>query len=133
MRRIQRIATKQRGHHRSFSGGSECWATPVSGLGTPRFSTGTPDFISLLDAFDETSPQPPITTRQRLATELGSAAAHPRDTLALWHLLDDPDATIRNAAEEAVVRMADLPPQTTKKTVFFTKDQWREHLEAYWK
>ena len=113
--------------------GAECKAFLDLGLGTPRFPTGTPGFTALLDEFDAALGET-AATRRGLADRLGGTAAHPRDTLALWHLLNDPDGQIRDRAETALIRIAGLPPAALRvKAVTFSSVQWLAHLEELWR
>ncbi len=120
------------GRERYVPAGAECKATLDRGTGTPRFPTGTPEFNAILDEFDGAVGEP-APARRRLAEGLSSSAA-PIDTLALWHLLDDPDEEVRAIAQATLFRIAELPPSAViLKIVTPSREAWREHLEELWR
>lgn len=121
------------GRERYVPAGARCVARQTSGLGTPRFPDVTGGFDDRLDAFDGAAGDD-ATARRAAARRVAEAAADEKDTLALWHLLDDADAVVRDVAAGALMRIAGRPPVTRKmmKGAVFTRAEWREHLEDLW-
>ncbi len=104
--------------------GAECRALPGRGSGTPRFADCDASLRAALDRYDAAAQ-----SRGGLAATVASAATSRRDTLPLWHMLADADAAVRRIAEEALVRLAGMPPGVKGSA---TPARWREHLEPDW-
>jgi len=107
--------------------GARCPITPGRGPGVPRFDDAPPALEAALAALEAGRPE---------ALDRALAAARPRDTLSLWHLLPRvaPDARSRvvSALEASVAR----PPGVSAEAAI-TLDRaalgaWREALEATW-
>lgn len=110
--------------------GAECRATRDHGPGTPRFTDTEIELVALLDAFDgELRPD----RRRDLAGKICSFVDSERDTLVLYHLMQDEDPVVSAAAEERLVDIAGMPPGATQqKMVRVDPGLWLDHLRWLW-
>ncbi len=99
----------------------------------PFFEDASPMLQKLLSAIED--PSIDDTDRVDYAGKFGALVARKRDTLSLWHLLVDRDARIVKLAEEALVRVAGVPPdaQGRKQISGIDPGIWRAHLEPLWR
>ena len=130
-----RVAFENDGRAVLIPRGASCRATRAAGAGTPRFLDAAAPLVEALDGFDA-AVGAPAERRRALAAEALSAAGSLRDSLAVWHLLEDRDAEI---AALAHLRLAELtePPPAARATLGSAPDTaaraaWREVLEPSW-
>ena len=55
-----------------------------------------------------------------------------RDSLPLWHMLDDADETVRDQAEEALLELIGPPPGGQTKGAHWEPDIWLAFLRSRW-
>ncbi len=105
-----------------------CTTRPEIGPGTPHFDDAPAELRSALDRFD-------VSGDAGAVAEV-SAAARPRDTLTLWHLLARAAAAQRPAVYERTAELSPPPPGVTREGVLALDSAmlvaWREDLERLW-
>jgi hypothetical protein len=109
--------------------GATCVARPGSGPGTPRFETTRPDVAEAFDAFDQARDAPPA-RRRALARAALDAVREPRETLLVWHLLQDADADIVRAAETRLLAVAGTCGVACTGDAADVRRAWKEDLHA---
>jgi hypothetical protein len=102
------VAFRNEGREVYVPQGAACRAARSTGAGTPRFLSATRTLADALDLFDAAA-RAPDAERRRLADAVVAAAESPRDTLPLWHLLQDRDDRVAVAAAAALERLAGKP------------------------
>ncbi len=111
---------------------AECSAEPGRGAGTPLFRDAPKEFASAAAAFDAARGD----GRADAARALAGKAARARDTLTLWHLLQEPDREVRAAALGALVRFEEPPPSAPPDATLSGEREavgaWRARLERHW-
>lgn len=102
-------------------------------VGVPFFEDAPPMLQKLLSAIED--PTVDDADRVDYAGKLCALLVRKRDTLSLWHLLVDRDARIARLAEDALVRVAGVPPsaQDRKQISGIDPEIWRSHLQALWR
>ncbi|MBK8976081.1 MAG: hypothetical protein IPM29_09150 [Planctomycetes bacterium] len=100
-------------------------------LGTPRFTDLRAPVADTLDAYDA---EPDAARRRKLALAFCDGCVVPRDTLPLWHLLQDGDEKVRWAAEIALAGIAGWPPafRDQKLPSGVPLEMWRAQVEPLW-
>jgi hypothetical protein len=107
--------------------GATCVARKDRGPGTPRFDDATEAVSKAFDAFDAATD---AAARRELAVVALASVSGGRDTLPAWHLLQDADPRIAEAASarlEAVAGECDVPAGADAAAV---RAAWKEHLFA---
>ena len=103
--------------------GASCRFQPGAGPGLPSFDDAAPTLRDLDPADDPA-----------LATAL--AAARPRDTLTLWHLLQRVRGTPRQQVFERLRKLVALPANVNASAILaLDRDallRWRDDLEMHW-
>ena len=111
---------------------AECAAEPGRGPGSPLFRDAPAEFAAAAAAFDAARGP----GRAAAARSLAAMAGRVRDTLTLWHLLQEPDREVRAAALEGLVRLegplVDAPPEATLAGDPGAVSAWRSRLERHW-
>jgi hypothetical protein len=111
---------------------ASCRAAPRRGSGTPVFDDAAPEFVESVLAFDA-APDAGRPTAARAVI----ASARPRDSLTLWHFLQDPDPAIARLALEAIEKIS--PESGIARDATLRRDgealaAWKEHLEwQFWR
>ncbi|MBI3723967.1 hypothetical protein HY251_08455 [bacterium] len=134
-----RVAFVDAGGHEVFvPKGAHCRAVPSRGSGTPLFDDSSDDLAAAIEGFD----QAPSKERAALARGVADRATRAKDTLSLWHFLQDPDAAVVEIGCDALARLAPLaevPPfpdgVTREETLAHPKgvfQKWKEHLWPIW-
>lgn len=106
--------------------GATSVARKGSGPGTPRFEDAAPAVAAAFDAYDAA----PRAERRAAAEAALAAACAPRDTLPVWHLLQDGDPGVVRAAQQRLDALAgacDVPPGASAAEV---RAAWKDHLGA---
>ncbi|MFQ5503307.1 MAG: FecR domain-containing protein [Planctomycetota bacterium] len=114
--------------------GATCKASRETGPGTPRFSDCSTVLVGLLDAFDDLATAAPE-IRRRSAAKVMASLETERDTLPVWHLLQDKDEVIASQAVLALGRVAGWPagiPQGCRLMSQQERQLWKEHLLPAW-
>jgi hypothetical protein len=106
--------------------GASCRMRPVIGPGTPWFDDAAATFVTALESFD--------VSQNQLATIL--AAARPRDTLTLWHLLSRVSTAERALVYDRMAALAPPPAGVTREQVLSLEaaalTQWKNELAWIW-
>lgn len=112
--------------------GASCRAGPGDRLGTPCFDDLETSLKKLCARYDELTPLEP--SRREIVAKFAAAVERQPDTLVLWHWLADPDPEVVAVAEQALIRLAGLPPDALaqKQTTGIDRETWRAHVEALW-
>lgn len=111
--------------------GATCAARPGAGPGTPRFEDAPDDLRAAFDALDGAA-RAPGDERSKLARAALATVRSPRDALAAWHLLQEPDAgLVRDvvARLEAVAGPCAAPSDAGAVAL---REAWKAHLEPRW-
>ena len=111
--------------------GASCVARTGSGPGTPRFDDARDGLCAALDAFDAAIGAS-AESRRSLARAALDAVDDGRDTLAAWHLLQDPDAEIAAAAASRLVAVAGAVVTVPGAAAQEVRAAWKERLEPLW-
>jgi ferric-dicitrate binding protein FerR (iron transport regulator) len=111
--------------------GATCTARAGRGPGTPRFEDATARLAAAADAFDAASTPE---SRRAAAAALVAAVEKPRDTLAAWHLLQDPDdAVVARALSSLTLRWGRPEGAATEgRPSASDLSLWRDHLSRGW-
>lgn len=109
--------------------GAYCSSDPERGPGTPAFADADPDFRKVLKAFDAESD---VDRRNDYVEKMTYAATTDRETLSLWHLLQDPDPRIRKKAERSLMQIAGHPAGEIKGYTPASVEDWFQHLHPRW-
>jgi hypothetical protein len=111
--------------------GAVCAAEKGRGAGTPHFlGSGNQEAVRKFDAARGED-------RRSVATIVAAQSGNPRDSLTLWHLLQDPDEVVRAVALQALERpgctRASVPKEATLAREKGALEAWREVLEPDWR
>jgi len=126
------VAFESGGREVYVPSGAECLARPGTGPGTPRFLGTSQEVAAAFDAYDTAKPDD-SERRRALALAALATVRTARDTLAAWHLLQDADPAIVDAAAARLDRVtsgatvaglcrANAGPQD--------RIAWKEYLEG---
>lgn len=91
------------------------------GPGTPLFDDCSPELRKAARAYDQSLADGDLPRREQAADALAASCTDRRDSLALWHLLRDPEPLLRERAEAALVQLVG-PPEEPSKGSFDTWD-----------
>jgi hypothetical protein len=108
--------------------GASCRTRAGAGPGTPFFEDAPADLIAALDDFDFAGGEAALRTIL--------AAARPRDTLTLWHLLARVPAPLRPLVYDRMASFAALPAGVSREKVLAldppTLKIWKDELAWTW-
>lgn len=115
--------------------GAGCTALPGRGSATPLFDDSKEPFVQAVRAFDAA----PTPMRVSAAKVVADRATRLRDTLPLWHFLQDADPEIVAIGFDALDRVAQKPKYISRDACIrrdhSTVEAWKEYLEllgAWW-
>jgi hypothetical protein len=122
------VSLEWKGRESLVPAGAICRTDPATGPGTPYFEDAPADLQRALEAFDESG------SSQALTEAL--AAARPRDTLSLWHLLPRVDPPAREQLFDRIAELVPPPPSVSREKALrldpATLAHWREELAWAW-
>lgn len=99
------------------------------GPATPTFVDGAIELVRAVRKYDDLlAARAPIDDRGITVKMVLAAARAPRDSLALWHLLRDPEPEFRDAAERALVDLVGPPPGTKASRGGYDPEDWLPFL-----
>lgn len=119
--------------------GAECLAVPQRGPGTPRFRDCPDALRAALDRLDA-QPRTASAARLQLARSVLSAAGDGRDaagkgrdSLCVYHLLQEPDPVVQQEAGDRLEELVGLPPDVaTSKGAKADPGEWLQFLRTMW-
>lgn len=109
--------------------GARCEADPGRGPSTPVFDDTPTEVLEAARAFDA-SPAPRAATAGELARRIGRL----KDTLLLWHLLQDREEAVVSLAVARLVDLAHHPDGVDPKAKLTPAavESWKEYLYGEW-
>lgn len=109
--------------------GAWCRAAPGRGSGTPLWDDAPPALVDAVAAFDAAA------DRRSAARRVVEQAVRAKDTLTLWHFLQDPE--VAEIGLDALIRLAGpapgIPRDVTLRRDSYALAAWKEHLEDFWR
>jgi hypothetical protein len=115
--------------------GAGCTALPGRGSATPLFDDSREPFVQAVRAFDAAPPP----ARPAAAKAVAESATRLRDTLPLWHFLQDSDPAVVEIGFDALDRLAQKPKYISRDACHCHNrpmiEAWKEYLEllgAWW-
>jgi hypothetical protein len=111
--------------------GAVCAAKKGRGPGTPRFEDARREVAEAFDAYDAAATAPLERRRDAARAALESVRGG-RDTLPAWHLLEDADAQIVDAAQARLEVVAGKCDAAVGASPDAARRAWRERLACDW-
>lgn len=135
MVRIGRVAFEDGGRSMLVPAGASCSAAPGEGAALPYFRASTPPaVIEKLRQLARVDQPPARQSLGQLILGALTVNAQARDSLIVWHLLQDRSPALV-AAASAWLRRHHGPPAGLAATVApgLRRQLWQEHLERHWR
>lgn len=124
----------------SFEDGTREVFIPAKGVcmsrpgrpGTPFWEDAAEPMAAAVRDFDEATPA----GRAAAAHVVANLAEEARDTLMLWHFLQDPDTQVNRAGLDGLTKLFAAPDGVTREAVLRREkaalEAWRDHLRPEW-
>ena len=128
------VAFENDGREVYVPAGATCRATRAHGAGTPRHEAAPAALVEAVRAFDADRALAADARRAR-ADALLAATATVEDSLAAWHLLQDPDDEVARRARERLIAVAGAPGGGAggpARPDAAERERWKEHLAPSW-
>ncbi|HTF90191.1 MAG TPA: hypothetical protein VK843_17380 [Planctomycetota bacterium] len=107
---------------------ASCRAWPSRGSGTPRWDDARPELIAAIEALDRAKPG----ESSAAAAALIRTCDQKRDALSLWHLTNESDRAVADAAWKKLIELIGVPEGVDDARAAEAAESWKRHLESSW-
>jgi hypothetical protein len=134
-----RVSFESDGRRVHVPAGASCRAWPSFGPGTPAWDDASAALRESIDRHDGARASHDDTAARRALDAIVAATAttkSPRDSLTLWHLLDEPELDARAQVYDALAALGPPPSDVTREQCLArdaaARERWLDELRASW-
>lgn len=107
---------------------ASCRAWPSRGSGTPRWNDTRPELLAAIDKLDRAEQRESSAAAQAVI----QLCTQTRDALSLWHLTQESDRAVADAAWKTLIELAGTPEGVNDPRAPEAAEHWKQHLESTW-